>query len=59
MYLEEIASPYGLLLSQKSLTKTELLPTQKSSTQYSFTVGVEIVSIYGSQLTQKSLTKTE
>jgi len=39
--------------------KIESWPTQKSSTQHSFTGDTEIISVYGSQLTQKSLMKIE
>jgi len=42
----EIANTYGLLLTQKSFTKTESLPTQKSLMQHSFMVDAEIVSVY-------------
>jgi hypothetical protein len=55
----EVISAYSLQLTQKSLTKTKSLLTQKSSMQHSFTTDAEIVSVYGLQLTQKSLTKTE
>jgi hypothetical protein len=39
--------------------KTESLPTQKSSTQHSFTADVKIISAYGLRLTQKLLKKIE
>jgi len=41
------------------LTKTESMPTQKSSMQHNFTTDADIISAYGPQLTQKSLMKTE
>jgi len=37
----------------------ELLLTQKSSMQHSFTADAEITNAYGLRLTQKPLTKTE
>jgi hypothetical protein len=43
----EIVNAYGLRLTQKSLTKTESLPTKKSSMQHSFIADVEIVNAYG------------
>jgi hypothetical protein len=57
--LAEITSPHGLLLTHKSLIKIESLPTQKSSTQHSFTANAEIVSAYGLRLMQKLLKKIE
>jgi len=48
-----------LLLNQKTLAKTESLPTQKSSTKHIPTVDVEIVSAHSLLLTKKSLMKTE
>jgi len=53
----KIISVHGSHLTQKSLMKTQSLPTQKSSTQHNFTADVEIVNVHGSQLTQKSLIK--
>ena len=55
----EIVSTYSSQLTQKSLTKTKLLSTYKSSMQHDFRADAEIVSAYGSQLTQKSLMKTK
>ena len=54
----EIMSAHKLLLTQKSLTKIELLPTQKSSTLHSSTTDAEIRA-HKLLLTQKSLTKIE
>ena len=42
----EIISAYNLLLTKKSLMKTESLPTQKSSTQYICTTNAEIISTH-------------
>jgi hypothetical protein len=55
----EIASAYMLLLTQKSLMKTESLSTQKLSTQHISTVDAKIISAHRLLLTQKSFMKTE
>jgi hypothetical protein len=47
-----------LLLTQKSLTKLESLPTQKSSTEPSFKADAQIFSAYRLLLTHKPLTKS-
>jgi hypothetical protein len=49
----EIISAYNLLLTKKSLMKTESLPTQKSSTQYICTTNAEIISTHNLLQTQR------